>query len=79
MFYRPKSRLLQDLRPVTDEQRPAFLELCAELAMNGTFAGKVANPLPLADAALRILDHIAQIDFLSQEFDTYRGSSYDPR
>jgi len=45
--------------------------------MDGLFAREVANQLPLAEAVLRILDHIAQPDFLSHVFDTYRGRSYE--
>lgn len=45
--------------------------------MDGFFAREVANQLPLAEAALRMFDHIAQSDFLDQVFQTYRGRSYE--
>jgi hypothetical protein len=44
--------------------------------MDGSFARDVANQLPLAEAVLRMFDHITQPDFLDRVFDTYRGRSY---
>lgn len=45
--------------------------------MDGSFAREVANQLPLAEAVLRLFDHIAQDDFLNEVYDTYRGRSYE--
>ena len=45
--------------------------------MDGVFAREVANQLPLAEAVLRMWDHLAQPDFLDEVFATYRGRSYE--
>lgn len=45
--------------------------------MDGSFAHEVANQLPLAEAVLRMFEHIAQPEFLDQVFETYRGRSYE--
>lgn len=45
--------------------------------MDGSFARDVANQLPLAEAVLRLFDHITQDDFLDGVFGKYRGRSYE--
>lgn len=45
--------------------------------MDGSFAREVANQLPLAEAVLRMFDHVTQPDFLDHVFDAYRGRSYE--
>jgi hypothetical protein len=38
---------------------------------------EVAKQLPLAEATLRLFDHITQADFLDQVFEKHRGRSYE--
>ena len=45
--------------------------------MDGSFAREVAKRLPLAEATLRMFDHITQPGFLDHVFETYRGRSYE--
>lgn len=45
--------------------------------MDGSFARLVANQLPLAEAVLRMFDHISRPDFLDHVFQEYRGRSYE--
>lgn len=45
--------------------------------MDGSLAREVANQLPLAEAVLRMFDHITQPEFLDHVFETYRGRSYE--
>lgn len=45
--------------------------------MEGSFARQVANQVPLAEAVLRMFDHLSQPEFLGHVFETYRGRSYE--
>ena len=45
--------------------------------MNTNFDLEVSRRLPLADAALRLLDYALDDDFLTGVFERYRGRSYD--
>jgi hypothetical protein len=45
--------------------------------MDGSLVREVAKRLPLAEATLRLFDHITQADFLDQVFERYRGRSYE--
>jgi hypothetical protein len=44
--------------------------------MDGSFVRQVANQLPLAEAALRMLDQITQPPFVEPIFEKHRGRSY---
>lgn len=45
--------------------------------MDASFVRQVADQAPLAEAVLRMLDHVTQSEFLDHVFETYRGRSYE--
>ena len=45
--------------------------------MTSAFDLEAASRLPLADAALRLVDFVSQADFLNQVFARHRGRSFE--